>query len=93
MIEGQIDPEQEAHAQMHVPLGARILPTGTRLEYRTYNENVVDVSAITDHKSDSETEGKSTHLRLFFTIISSVGLSHQDNASLNPMMVSIAAAR
>jgi len=91
MIEGQIDPEQEAHAQMHVPLGARILPTGTRLEYCTYNENVVDVSAITDHKSDSETEGKSTHLRLFFTITSS--LSHQDNASPNPMMVSIAAAR
>jgi len=78
---------------MHVPLGARIRPSGARLEYRTYNETVVDVSAITDHKSDSETERKSAHLRLFFTITSSVGLSHQDNASLNPMIVPIAAAR
>ena len=45
---------------MHVPVGARIRAAGAFLEYRTYHDTVVKVSAITDHKTDSKTKGTST---------------------------------
>ena len=61
----------------------------------THNETIVNVSAITDHKSDSETNrNMSTSTSTFFFIITSSAVStHQDNASLNPMIVSIAVAQ
>ena len=61
----------------------------------THNETIVNVSAITDHKSDSETNRNmsTSTSTFFFTITSSAVSTHQDNASLNPMIVSIAVAQ